>query len=208
MEKEDRIAEFIGIMLGDGCIGVYDCNFKNKIKKQYQLKVTLDSRNKDYIYYVSTLMKEVLEVDPVVYFKKNENTADIRTFKKEKVEFALNTLGLKKSPKWEKMEIPNEYAKGKLALYVLRGLFDTDGSVTVFNNNGIIYPRIEIRICPSPAKSQIIEILNNNKFNYKIQHLDKGKIKIRISGKKEVQRWFKEVGSSNSLYIKRAEPFL
>jgi len=139
---------------------------------------------------------------------KNEHTADIRTFKKEKVEFALNNLGLKKSPKWGKMEIPLKYSKGKLALYVLRGLFDTDGSVTVFSNNGIIYPRIEIRICPSPVQGQIIEILNKDQFNYKIQYLDKGKIKIRISGKKEVQRWFKEVGSSNSLYIKRAEPFL
>ena len=91
---------------------------------------------------------------------------DSGIFKKEKVLYALNNLGLKMSPKWETMEIPKDYTKGKLALLVLRGLFDTDGSVTIFNNHGTIYPRIEIRICPSPAKNQIINILDEVGFNY------------------------------------------
>ena len=83
MKKE--IAEFVGIMLGDGCIGIYNCKAGNKMKKQYQLKVTLDSRNKQYIKYVFDLMKKVLEVKPVINYKKNENTVDIRTFRKEKI---------------------------------------------------------------------------------------------------------------------------
>ena len=32
MVSEEKIAEFIGIMLGDGSIGIYDCKFKDKIK--------------------------------------------------------------------------------------------------------------------------------------------------------------------------------
>jgi len=30
MKKE--VAEFVGIMLGDGCIGIYDCKTGNKTK--------------------------------------------------------------------------------------------------------------------------------------------------------------------------------
>ena len=60
MEKEVKIAEFVGIMLGDGSIGVYNTKAESKIKKHRVVKVTLDSRNKQYIEYVAKLMKEVL----------------------------------------------------------------------------------------------------------------------------------------------------
>ena len=56
MEKE-RLAEFVGIMLGDGSIGIYNFYQHKKAKKLHQLKVTLDSRNKEYINYVYNLMK-------------------------------------------------------------------------------------------------------------------------------------------------------
>jgi len=208
MEKEEKVAEFIGAMLGDGCIGIYNCKSHNRISKQHQLKITLDSRNKQYIEHIYKLMEDVLNVRPIINIKKNENTADIRTFRKERVLWALKELGLKISPKWNNMKIPERYEKGKLSLFVLRGLFDTDGSVTIFNNNGTVYPRIEIRICPSPAKKQIIQILEEHGFYYKVQELDKGKIKIRISGTNELKRWFRKVGCSNLSHLKRASKFL
>jgi intein/homing endonuclease len=206
--KEEKIAEFIGIMLGDGSIGIYNFKQGNRTKQLHQLKVTLDSRNKQYINYVSNLMEKVMGITPKIHFKRMENAVDIRIFKKDKVLYAVNALGLKKSPKWNNMEIPENYAKGKLALLVLRGLFDTDGSVTIFRNNGILYPRIEIRMSPCPAQKQIIDILKENNFSYKIQKLERGKIKIRISGVRELKQWFNMVGSSNELYKRRAEPFL
>jgi intein/homing endonuclease len=208
MEKEEKIAEFIGIMLGDGNIGIYDCRSNNKIRKHHQLKVTLDSRNREYIDYVFSLMMEVLGAEPSILFKKNENAADVGVYRKDKIMYALNDLGLKISPKWERMEIPSKYAKGKLSLLVLRGLFDTDGSVTIFKNNGIIYPRIEIRLSPCPAKNQILDILKEYGINFKVQNLERGKIKIRISGKEALKNWFSIIGSSNPRYVKRAEPFL
>lgn len=207
-ENKKRLAEFIGIMLGDGSIGIYNTKAGNKIKKHHVVKITLDSRNKQYIDYVSNLMKEVLNVEPRLYFKKNENAVDICTFRKEKINYILNNIGLKISPKWNNMEIPKQFFKRELHPYLLRGLFDKDGSVTIFNNNGIIYPRIKIKICPSPAQKKFIVILNQLGFNYKIQNLDKGEIRIRISGKKELKKWFDIVGSSNQLYINKAKQFL
>ena len=205
---EEKIAEFIGIMLGDGSIGIYDTKVGNKIKKHYVVKVTLDSRNKKYISYVSNLMKEILDVEPKLHFKKKENAADIRIFRREKVNYVLNEIGLKISPKWNKMEIPDKFMKEKLYPHILRGLFDTDGSVTRFNNNGILYPRIEIKICPSPAQKQFMNILNKLGIHYKIQKLDRGEIRVRISGKNELEKWFNVIGSSNELYIQKAEQFL
>lgn len=205
MEKEERIAEFIGIMLGDGHIGVYKTK-QNKIL--HQLKVSLDSRNKEYTDYVKDLMKEVIGIEPKIFYKKKENAVDIKIYQKEKVLYAINSLGLKLSPKWNYAEIPEDYCKGRLGLLVLRGLFDTDGSVTIFNNNGIEYPRIEIRLSPSPMQEQFINILSENKIRHTIQRLERGNIKLRISGERELNRWFNIVGSSNALYIERAKRFL
>ncbi|MBI4440532.1 hypothetical protein HY639_00025 [Candidatus Woesearchaeota archaeon] len=38
-----ELAELIGILLGDGCIGRYVIPAKDKIKMQYRVKITLDS---------------------------------------------------------------------------------------------------------------------------------------------------------------------
>ncbi len=205
--EEKRAAEFVGVMLGDGSIGIYDYNFKNRAKKHHRIKVTLDSRNKEYIKHVAELMEETLGAKPTIQFKKNENAADIGIYSKEKVIYALETIGLKISPKWGRMEIPKKYSVGNLALFVLRGLFDTDGSITIFNNNGTVYPRIEIKMCPCPAQKQIMKILDESGFRYRVQHLDRGKIRIRISGKKELKKWINLIGCSNELYLKRAKQF-
>lgn len=190
-------------MLGDGSIGIYESKINNKIKKHFELRVTLDSRNNEYISHVSDIMRDVLNTIPKIRPKNKENAVDIRVFKKEKIYFALNKIGLKISPKWNTMKIPDKYSKGPLGLLVLKVLFDTDGHLSVFKNNGIPYPRIEIRLCPSPAQIQISNILDEFNFNYKIQALEKGKTRIRISGKNQLEKWFELIGSSNPIHYSK-----
>lgn len=206
--KEEKIAEFIGIMIGDGSIGIYNCKAGNKTKIHRVVKITLDSRNKQYVSYVCNLMENVLSIKPTIRFKKDENAVDISTFRKEKILFVLNEVGLKISPKVNRMKIPKKYLSKKLAPLVLRGLFDTDGCLNIFNNNGRLYPRIEIKICPSPAQKQFLEILEKLKFKYRVQKLEKNWIRIRISGVKELKKWFCLVGSSNRIHIEKANRFI
>ncbi len=205
--EEEKIAEFVGIMLGDGSIGIYNTKSGekegNRIKVHRVVKVTLDSRNEKYIDHIVNIFKEILRVEPVLHYKKNENAVDVATHGKDSIDFVLNKIGLKISPKWGKMEIPEKYSRGKLSLFVLKGLFDTDGHLSIFNNNGTIYPRIEIRLCPSPAQDQFSKILNEFGFIYKIQNLDKGKTRIRISGRDQLKKWFELVGSSNPIHLEK-----
>ncbi|MCU0642164.1 MAG: LAGLIDADG family homing endonuclease [archaeon] len=208
MAKEEAIAEFVGIMLGDGHIGIYNTKAGDKMKLHRTIKVSLDSRNKQYIDYVKGIMRSVLEVEPHLNYKKKENAVDIATHKKDKLDYLLNEIGLKISPKWEKMKIPEPYSKGKLGLLVLKGLFDTDGCLSVYDNNGVVYPRIEIRLCPSPAQEQVSAILSEFGFEYKVQNLERGKTRVRISGKKQLEKWFELIGSANSTHINKAKHFL
>lgn len=203
---EERIAEFIGIMLGDGNLGVYNSAKYNK--KQYRVRISLDSRNKNYLEYIKILFQEVLRITPRIHFKSKENAVDIGTYKKEKFLFVRDELGLVESPKINKMKIPENYFKREFFAFILRGLFDTDGCLSVFKNNGRLYPRIEIKICPSPAQKQFVEILKELKFSYRLQNLDKDWIRIRISGKDELKRWFDVVGSANKIHLDKAKILL
>jgi len=205
---EKKIAEFVGIMLGDGSIGIYNTRAGNKIKVHRTIKVSLDSRNKGYTNYVFNLLKDVLRVEPKILYKKNENAVDISTHRKDRLDYVLNVIQLRLSPKWERMIIPEKYAKGNLGLQVLKGLFDTDGHLSVFKNNGIIYLRIEIRLCPSPAQNQINKILDEFRFRYKVQNLERGKTRIRISGKSQLKKWFDLVGAANPIHLNKAKLFL
>ena len=205
MGEKEQIAEFIGIMLGDGNFRIYNTKAGNKIKKQHRIKVTLDSRNKEYIVHVCNLFKIVLDIEPRLYYHKNENAVDIATYKKNKFYYVLNEIGLRVSPKWNNMKIPKGYDAGKLGLLVLKGVFDTDGHLSIFNNNGIKYPRIEIRLCPSPAQKQIDKILDEFDFKYKVQNLERRQTRIRISGKEQLKKWFDLIGSANPIHIEKAK---
>ncbi len=206
--NDRRLAEFIGIMLGDGCMGIYDSRDGKRTKTQYQVKVTLDSRERDFSKYVLNLMKLLFQIEPRVSYKKNENTVDIRTFRKGVLNFLVERVGLELSPKVNSARIPERFIGNNLELYVLRGLFDTDGSVVLTKNNGILYPRLELRICPSPMQEQVIEILERREFDFKVQKLDGGKIRVRLNGRKELGRWLRVVGTSNLKHVRRGKRIL
>ncbi|MFW6226025.1 MAG: LAGLIDADG family homing endonuclease [bacterium] len=203
-----KLAEFIGIMLGDGNLGIYNSEVDGKIKTQNRIRISLDSRNNNYLKHVYYLMKEVLNVEPKIHYKEKENVVDIGIYRKDKFFFLRDELGLKESPKVNCMEIPKEYFESEFANYVLKGLFDTDGCLSIFNNNGVLYPRIEIKVCPSPAQKQFLEVLDRLGFNYKVQNLNRKWIRIRISGKKELKKWFDLIGSSNKIHLDKAHNFI
>lgn len=202
---DEKLAELIGIILGDGSIGIY--NRKARTCKQFRLKITLNSeKDLKYSKYVSRIIYDTLNVKPKIYFRKNEKTLDIIITNKIIVKKLLE-IGLKKSPKWKTATIPKEFRKDKLALRVLRGYMDTDGCISVFNNNGILYPRIEMKICPSPMQKQIIKILENNKFDARVNDIGKGKKRVMLAGRKKLAKWKKLIGFSNERNINVANRF-
>lgn len=192
----NQLAELIGIILGDG----YLTN-----KNRYELKITLDSREKKYTNYIYNLIKNLFYIKPLVYYRKNENTVDIRVINKKLINFLVNNIGLKISPKWNRAHIPKKFMKSYFYTKLLKGLFDTDGSVVLANNNGTIYPRLEIKICPSPMQNQFIKILKELKFHFGVYNIGKGKVRIQLNGKEQLNKWIKLIGSSNYKHIKKMQ---
>ena len=113
-----NLAEFVGIMIGDGGVS------------NYFITVTLHAEtDRRYSSFVSRLMEQLFKVKPRVYRKKNSNAVDVVIHRKKLVEFCCS-IGLKKGNKLKQnLDIPlwvkenPEYARS-----CLRGLVDTDGT--------------------------------------------------------------------------------
>lgn len=203
----EKLAEFIGILLGDGCIGLYKSKSSSK-SIRYRIKISLNSvKDKKYLKYVASLIRELFSIEPLIYFRKNENTADIIILDKKVIIYLIN-LGMEPSPKWGTAIIPKSFLNKKLGLKVLRGYMDTDGCITNMNNNGIRYPRIEMKICPSPMQSQIIDILEENGFEPRVNNIGNGMIRIMLAGKRKLRKWQDVIGFSNERNQKVADYFL
>ena len=200
-----NLAEFIGILLGDGSICLKNINSKC----HNRLKITLDSNtDKEYINYVSDLIENIFEIKPQINKRKNENAVDLFVFNKEIIIFLINNVGLKLSPKWNRALIPETFLKNKLDLAIVRGYFDTDGALVTANNNGTIYPRLEMKVCPSPMQSQFIEILNKYNFNFGAYNIGKGKVRIQLNGKDQLKKWIGLIGFSNKKNLDKIKRFI
>ena len=85
--ENSKFAEFLGILIGDGSIGIYKCKAYNKIKTQYKLQITLNSiDDKVYIQYVKDLITDLFGIIPRTFNRKGK-TYDIRIFKKDIINF-------------------------------------------------------------------------------------------------------------------------
>lgn len=203
-KETSRFAEFIGILLGDGSIGVYKCKAGDKIKTQHRLQITLNSvDDKEYIQYVSNLITELFGIIPKT-LQRAGKTFDIRVFRRDVIKFLINDVGMKLAPKKHRAEIPKIYINSPYESDVLRGCFDTDGSVVLTNNNGTLYPRLEIKVCSSPMQNQIIDILKRKGFNFGTYQIDADEVRIQLNGKKQLKKWLSEIGFSNPKHLRKA----
>jgi len=196
-------AELVGIMLGDGSISK-----RENGKGQNRIKISIDSREKQYIREIVELLNRILGKKPYVRNRKNEYTCNIMYFDSRSITFFLDNLNLIKSPKWNRAEIPEKYFKKEYYADILRGYFDTYGSVVITNNNGTKYPRLEMKICPAKMQKQLIKCTQELELDFKVYDLDKGKIRLQANGVQAVRDWFNKVGFRNKKHEKKATRFL
>ena len=90
----------------------------------------------------------------------------------------------------------------------MRGYFDTDGCVVTANNNGICYPRLEMKVCPSPMQKQFVEILKKHNFRFGVYNIGKGKVRIQLNGKAQLTKWVRLVGFSNKKHADKIKRFM
>jgi len=177
---DSKLAEFIGICLGDGTL------------TKYFLRISFDSRYEmPYLDYISNLCLNLFSIKSTLRKERGRNLIYIELRSVKICKFLHETYGLPYGNKIKnKSKIPEVIMKNvNLYCSCLRGLVDTDGSirnyVNFWSNNPIMIKQVK----ELNQKLKIFTV-SNEKF-------------VSTGVWNNVIRYFKIVGSSNVKHIIR-----
>lgn len=188
------LAEFTGMMLGDGGIS------KN------QVIISTNSRDdRKYGYFVRDLMRKLFCVEPAIYYPPAALVMNIVISRIKLVEFCNKKLGLKIGHKLKQgLDIPPWIRKdSEFEKRCIRGLMDTDGCIfnEVHRIGGKLYSykRLSLVSASPMLRQSVFDILNKFGLSPKIR----GNRSVQIEDKEKIKEYFKIIGSSNPKHLKR-----
>lgn len=192
----EELAEFVGILLGDGSV------------QKSQLQITLNSKKDEaYSRYVSNLGRTLFGELPKVTFRKKQNAISIIY----NGEFLINYLikiGLYVGNKVKlQVDVPDWIKLSKkYRIVCLRGLVDTDGGVFIhkYKVNGKLYKYR--KICFSnrslPLLYFVRDVLSELGFSPKVRPKVANE-KVWLYNEQEVDKYREKVGSCNERLLKQ-----
>jgi DNA-binding transcriptional regulator WhiA len=190
-----ELAELIGAHIGDGNIST---NHGHRINIFGHMNKDLD-----YLNYLCSLFVKVFEIKPRLHFIKQRNAAYIQLHSKTLCEFLHTRFAIPLGRKGE-IDIPEEILKDEdLVKACIKGIFDTDGSVSIQKSGKYNYPFIAISTTSQKLAKTILEKLKNLGFQPYISITKPGvrrrlqEFSVRVKGFGEVAKWKKFIGSSN-----------
>lgn len=204
-----KLAEFYGIMLGDGN-SHRTKYYKSRDNKRgvYMIRIVGDSRlDKIYLLnYVKPLMENLFDIrvkvgkfKPKEYFKNSKNAMYIVSYGVRLVEF-LEKKGFPPGDKIKnKLKIPDWIKEDSNYLrFCLRGLFDTDGSVYKLTKQN------SHQISLTSHNPPMLKDVMNGLISLGIicSKISNGR-KIYITKKSEIRKFLKLVGFSNDRHLKK-----
>jgi len=188
------LAEFCGIVLGDGGI------------TNYQVTITLNLKDDaEYAMFVISLCEKLFGFSPGIYIRKEDNTQTILLSRVEVVRFLTKHIGLIKGNKVKhQISIPDWImSKKSYQVACLRGLVDTDGSIFthryIVNEKQYAYKKLSFASASEPLKSDVYKILKVLGMKPRLA----GKFDVRLDSKADMSTYFNLVSSSNPKHLKR-----
>lgn len=193
-EKSETLAEFVGILIGDGGIS------------KRQVAITLHRiDDKEYMNFVVNMARKLFQVKPAIYHDKNGLADDIVISRTELVDFCIKHLGLKLGNKIaQQIDIPDWIKRNrKFRFACVRGLVDTDGSIFTHNYrvHGKLYSYKKLSFT-SFSKPLVLSVHNIFREIGLKPRLTQGR-DVRLDSIYDMQRYFQVVGSHNPKHLKR-----
>ncbi|MEX0920511.1 MAG: LAGLIDADG family homing endonuclease [Candidatus Pacearchaeota archaeon] len=204
-----KLAEFFGIMLGDG--NSHKTQFyESRMNKRgtYVIRVVGDSRHdEDYlINYVKSLIEKLFNIkvnsgkfNPKENFKNSRNAMFLVAYGVRLVNF-LEEKGFKPGNKIKnRLGIPKWIKENHRFLAAcLRGLYDTDGGIYKLNNQNtyqIVFTNFNLTLLRDVKESlEILGIVPSK--------ITKGN-KVYITKKSELRKFLKQIGFHNSRHLNK-----
>lgn len=208
MEIDVKLAELIGLFIGDGCLSRWECR-----GRQISAVIFTGSLENDMQYYndiVCSIIDEKFKLRSNIRIRRNYNAIELKYYNRNFVDF-LRCLGFSFGKKIE-IEIPTIILENHDNLKAcIRGIFNSDGTVyrrysKQHDNHKRLYDKyavVEIKINSKKLLEQIKEELNRLDFNVNKIVYNKGYPAIRITQQDDVDRFFREISTTHPYHIKR-----
>ncbi len=190
-----ELAEFIGILYGDGHIS------------HFQISVTLGNKELSYVRYVAILMKKVFGGQPKISVRSYESDGQVYRNRYYDV-----YLGSVKASKWciEHGLVQNKrkspvcvtdwiFSQESYMNSFLRGFFDTDGSIYALS--------FGLQISFNNTSLSILKALQKALISLKYRPSSISCNKIYLTRKTDIKRFFQEIQPSNRKHIERYRNF-
>lgn len=183
-ELTPKLAEFVGMLLGDGSI----TSFKN------QICISMDAvLDKKYINEITkTYFIDLFGKEPLIYQSKRSRNIRCLIYSREICTYLTLVLNLPKGERKYSIKniIPEVFFKDKeLLKAVIRGLFDTEGGFYQHNKTS---PRLYIYNTSKYLLKSIHRALIELGYNAIMK-----KRWVKICRKEDIVKFFKEIGTNN-----------
>lgn len=188
---DEFFCEFYGALMGDGCISKFkDWEGKERFMIYFSGNKKLDS---DYLKYLQIEISSRYGTYVYYYDYKDRNLCFL-SIKNKQISLFLHKFGFPMGLKYGKLKIPNKLLNlpWKKKKMILRGLFDTDGSIFAKKREKYRYPHICISLKDKKVLRQTRVILRDKNYPCWI-----GGDNLFLRGNENIKRWFLDVGSSN-----------
>lgn len=191
-EMSEELAEFIGIMLGDGGMSAF------------QITITLSLVDDlEYSNFVKSHIHKLFNVVPKMYIREDVNTVCVSLARKKAVKY-LCSLGLVVGNKVkQKIRVPKWILNNEsYSLACMRGLMDTDGSVYthkyIVGGKEYKYKKLCFSSASQPLRQDVLFILHRFGSTATCSGTN-----VRIDSINDVKRYMQVIGTHNPKHLKR-----
>jgi len=213
-----ELAEFIGIIIGDGHLEFYAGYEKTGRKYvEYQIRIAGNKKEKDYLDYIRNLFYSLFNTNLKYMDDKRSNAFILRKNSKGILQFLNKICGIPFNKKVDIVRIPEVIKKSDINIRraFLRGLADTDYSISFKNRTqkGHNYPVIKGSFKSKKLIEDLSILYKELEFIYCVYYderkFDKRKNdydiihNIYLNGKRNLNKWIQEIGSSNHKFQRK-----
>lgn len=201
----NELAEEIGIHIGDGSL------FLRKKEGHYDYFVCFHRDEESYKNYVIQLIESIYGIKPSHVDKDEKEKSILVEYNSKQLFLWKRAIGMPDGDK-RKILIPKFLINSKFVVACIRGIFDTDGSVTFKKKyrDCHYYPVIKIDNKNPMLISQLESALEKMGINTSSQmnkpmKASNGSVSllstVYISGKRNINKWFDVVSPKNENHI-------
>lgn len=192
-----RLAELIGILMGDGHVGLYQTSVVTNSDTDFQ-----------HALFVKTLIEQLFGVQARLTNRRDTKACAVIVSSKSICRFLAAqgipqgnkiTMGMR-IPDWIRNKLPYRQA-------LLRGLFDTDGCVYIdtHHSHGKVYENLGMAFANQSVP--LLSFFKETLEKIGLHPTQKTRFRVFLRRKEDIRRYFDLIGSSNKKHLTKVHRY-